>query len=83
MANFGAPQKVSKTTEIFEQDGKMTTMARDAIHMPGTDKMKKEKITKELSVKKNNEGQRSEYSGRSKNSKINADELLKFSFQIA
>lgn len=62
----------------------MTTVALDAIHIPGTDKRKKEKSLRSFLLKKNNnEGQRSEYSGRSKNSKINADELLTFSFQIA
>lgn len=52
MANFGAPQKVSKTTEIFEQDGKLTTVALDAIHMPGTDKRKKEKSLRSFLLKK-------------------------------
>lgn len=52
MANFGSPQKVRETTEIFEQGSKMTTMALETIHMPGTYKMEKEKSLRSFLMEK-------------------------------
>lgn len=72
-----------ETTEIFEEGSKeMMTTSLETIPMARNLQDGKGEITEELSEGKKNEGWRPEYSGRSENWKINADEPLKTRFPV-